>query len=116
MSLVINLEKKGTVLLVRLEGELDHHTAEELRTKVEQQFEQFDLKHIVLNMEQLSFMDSSGLGVILGRYKQVKNLDGEMVVCAISPAVKRLFEMSGLFKIVRLEENEQFALRKLGVA
>ena len=116
MSLVINLEKKGTVLLVRLEGELDHHTAEELRTKVEQQFEQFDLKHIVLNMEQLSFMDSSGLGVILGRYKQVKNLDGQMVVCAISPAVKRLFEMSGLFKIVRLEENEQFALQKLGVA
>jgi stage II sporulation protein AA (anti-sigma F factor antagonist) len=61
-------------------------------------------------------MDSSGLGVILGRYKQVKNSGGEMVVCAISPTVKRLFEMSGLFKIIRLEENEQFALQTLGVA
>ncbi|WP_078553160.1 anti-sigma F factor antagonist [Bacillus alkalicellulosilyticus] len=116
MSLLINLEQKGTVLLVRLEGELDHHTAEQLRQQVEERFEQFELKHIVLNLENLSFMDSSGLGVILGRYKQVKNIGGEMVVCAISPAVKRLFEMSGLFKIIRLEESEQFALQTLGVA
>ncbi|MFV8829397.1 anti-sigma F factor antagonist [Alkalihalobacterium sp. APHAB7] len=116
MSLIIDLEQRGSVLLVRLEGELDHHTAEQLRTQVERQFVDQDLKHIVLNLEQLSFMDSSGLGVILGRYKQVKNNDGEMVVCAISPAVKRLFEMSGLFKIVRLEESEQFALQTLGVA
>ncbi|WP_209122488.1 anti-sigma F factor antagonist [Alkalihalobacillus sp. BA299] len=116
MSLIVDLEQRGSVLLVRLEGELDHHTAEQLRTQVEEQFENQALKHIVLNLEQLSFMDSSGLGVILGRYKQVKNLGGEMVVCAISPAVKRLFEMSGLFKIVRLEENEQFALQTLGVA
>ncbi|WP_216830454.1 anti-sigma F factor antagonist [Alkalihalobacterium elongatum] len=116
MSLIIDLEQRGSVLLVRLEGELDHHTAEQLRTQVERQFEDQDLKHIVLNLEQLSFMDSSGLGVILGRYKQVKNNGGEMVVCAISPAVKRLFEMSGLFKIVRLEESEQFALQTLGVA
>lgn len=112
----IHLEQKDSVLLIRLEGELDHHTAELLRKQVEQQFAKKGLKHIVLNLEHLTFMDSSGLGVILGRYKQVKQLGGEMVVCAISPDVKRLFEMSGLFKIVRLEENEQFALQKLGVA
>lgn len=61
-------------------------------------------------------MDSSGLGVILGRYKQIKSQNGEMVVCAISPAVKRLFEMSGLFKIIKLEEDEELALQALGVA
>ena len=61
-------------------------------------------------------MDSSGLGVILGRYKQIKAMGGEMVVCAISPAVKRLFDMSGLFKIIRFEPNEENALQKLGVA
>ncbi|WP_088102325.1 anti-sigma F factor antagonist [Halalkalibacter urbisdiaboli] len=116
MSLLIDLERKGSVLLVRLEGELDHHTAEELRGQVEAQLADADIKHILLNLEQLSFMDSSGLGVILGRYKQIKGNGGEMVVCAISPAVKRLFEMSGLFKIIRLEESEQFALQTLGVA
>ncbi|KMK76107.1 anti-sigma F factor antagonist [Alkalihalobacillus pseudalcaliphilus] len=116
MSLVIDLEHKDHVLLIRLEGELDHHTAELLRTKVEDKLKQTNIKHIVLSLKQLTFMDSSGLGVILGRYKQIKSLGGEMVVCAISPSVKRLFEMSGLFKIIRLEENEQFALETLGVA
>ncbi|MFC0473346.1 anti-sigma F factor antagonist [Halalkalibacter kiskunsagensis] len=116
MSLRIDLEKKGSVLLVRLEGELDHHTAEELRGQVEQKLADGKVKHIVLNLELLTFMDSSGLGVILGRYKQVKANGGEMVVCAISSSVKRLFEMSGLFKIIRLEDSEQFALQTLGVA
>lgn len=116
MSLNIDLSKKGTVLLVRLEGELDHHTAVELRSQIDEKFNNENIKHIVLNLEQLSFMDSSGLGVILGRYKQIQSVGGEMVVCAISPAVKRLFDMSGLFKIIRLEENELFALQALGVA
>ncbi len=116
LSLTIDLERRGRVLLVRLVGELDHHTAELLRDQVEDQLESGKVKHLVLNLGQLSFMDSSGIGVILGRYKQIRAIDGEMVVCAISPAVKRLFEMSGLFKIIRLEENEQYALQTLGVA
>jgi stage II sporulation protein AA (anti-sigma F factor antagonist) len=116
VSLSINMEVKRDVLCIRLEGELDHHTAEDLRTKVTDMLEKHGVRHIILNLEQLSFMDSSGLGVILGRYKHVKSLGGEMVVCAISPAVKRLFEMSGLFKIIRLEVSEEHALVTLGVA
>lgn len=116
MSLAIELDIKKSVLCIRLSGELDHHAAEELRTKVTEVLAANQSKHIVLNLENLAFMDSSGLGVILGRYKQIKGMGGEMVVCAISPAVKRLFDMSGLFKIIRLEENELKALQTLGVA
>ncbi|MBY0122523.1 anti-sigma F factor antagonist [Bacillus sp. S/N-304-OC-R1] len=116
MSLTINLEVKRDVLCIRLSGELDHHSADELRERATKAIEDYDIQHIVLNLDQLSFMDSSGLGVILGRYKQIKQHQGEMVVCAISPAVQRLFEMSGLFKIIRLEPTEEFALQRLGVA
>ncbi|ASV69132.1 anti-sigma F factor antagonist [Cytobacillus sp. FSL W7-1323] len=116
MSLAINLEIKNNVLCIRLSGELDHHSADELRAKATKTIEEHDIHHIILNLEQLTFMDSSGLGVILGRYKQVKQKNGEMVVCAISPSVKRLFDMSGLFKIIRLEPTEAFALQRLGVA
>ncbi len=116
MSLNIKLEKKQAVLLVRLEGELDHHTAEILRGKIESRLEENHVKHIILNLENLSFMDSSGIGVILGRYKQIKARNGEMIVCSISPPVKRLFDMSGLFKIIRLEKDERNALQTLGVA
>ncbi|WP_085523483.1 anti-sigma F factor antagonist [Tuberibacillus sp. Marseille-P3662] len=116
MSLQINLETKNQVLCIRLSGELDHHTAEQLRNQVNLALQNQNIKHMLLNLGELRFMDSSGLGVILGRYKQIAAGGGEMVVCSISPDVRRLFEMSGLFKIVRLEEDESFALQTLGVA
>lgn len=116
MSLKIELEVKQDVLCIRLSGELDHHSADELRDRTVNAIENNNIHHIVLNLENLSFMDSSGLGVILGRYKQIKQLNGEMVVCAISPPIQRLFDMSGLFKIIRLEPTEENALVSLGGA
>lgn len=116
MSLNMDLEVKGDVLCIRLEGELDHHTSGQLRERAEEALDQHAIRHILLNLEELHFMDSSGLGVILGRYKRIKNAGGEMAVCAISSSVKRLFEMSGMFKIIGIEESEDFALQKWGVA
>lgn len=116
MSLKIDLTVKGEVLLIRLDGELDHHTAEDLRSQASKMIEEHHIRHIVLNLQSLTFMDSSGLGVILGRYKQIKEKHGEMVVCAISPTIERLFSMSGLFKIIRIEPTEDQALQRLGVA
>lgn len=116
MSLNINMEIRNDVLCIRLSGELDHHAADELRQRATSALEEQSVRHIVLNLEHLTFMDSSGLGVILGRYKHIKQLHGEMIVCAVSPPIKRLFDMSGLFKIVRLEESEEFALERLGAA
>ncbi|BBN98985.1 MULTISPECIES: anti-sigma F factor antagonist [Sporolactobacillus] len=116
MSLKTELEVKYGVLCIRLEGELDHHTADELREKVNRVMDEQMVQHILLNLGNLTFMDSSGLGVILGRYKRISGLGGEMVVCSISPAVRRLFELSGMFKILRLETDEDYALHTLGVA
>jgi len=116
VSLNIDMKVKQDVLLIRISGELDHHTADELREQATKAIENEGIRHIVMNLEHLTFMDSSGLGVILGRYKQIKQLHGEMVVCAISPPIKRLFDMSGLFKIIRLDPTEEFALERLGVA
>ncbi|CRK83992.1 anti-sigma F factor antagonist [Neobacillus massiliamazoniensis] len=116
MSLHIELEMIQDVLCIRLSGELDHHTADQLRDQVTNMMEKNNVLHIVLNLEHLHFMDSSGLGVILGRYKQIKQVHGEMVVCAISPAIDRLFDMSGLFKIIKIEPTEEYALQRLGVA
>jgi stage II sporulation protein AA (anti-sigma F factor antagonist) len=72
-----------------------------------------DVRNVILSLKELSFMDSSGLGVILGRYKQITAKGGRMVVCDVSPAVYRLFELSGLFKIVGVQENEKSALSSL---
>lgn len=116
MSLAIDMEVKGSILCVRLDGELDHHSSEMLRKAVDEELNKGLYKHLVLNLEKLSFMDSSGLGVILGRYKRITSKGGEMVVCSISLPIKRLLEMSGLFKIIRLADDEPMAIEKLGVA
>lgn len=116
MGLNFTFEVKKDVLIVRLAGELDHHEAEGLRDQWKDMLYLNPVKHVIVNLEQVSFMDSSGLGVVLGRYKEVLQLGGQMVVCSIPHTIKRLFEMSGMFKIIRLEENEEFALETLGVA
>ncbi|KKB38396.1 anti-sigma F factor antagonist [Bacillus thermotolerans] len=116
MSLSVDLEVIDEVLCLRLAGELDHHAAEALREQASEAIDNQGVRHIVLNLGELAFMDSSGLGVILGRYKHIKKKNGEMVVCSISPAVQRLFDMSGLFKIMGTASSEQEALERLGAA
>jgi len=104
------------VLIVRLSGELDHHEASIFRNLWQKEIERQSVQHVILNLEGISFMDSSGIGVLLGRYKEITQMGGELVLCSIQEQVKRIFEMSGLFKIIRLEKNEQIALDSLGVA
>lgn len=116
MSLQIEMEKHRKALIVRLKGELDHHTAETVKARLEEAIERGDSQHIILSLKELAFMDSSGLGVILGRYKQISGKGGRMIVCDINAHMRKLFEMSGLFKILAMEPSEQAALSSLEVA
>ncbi len=115
MSLQIEFEQNRKALIVRLKGELDHHTAESVRARMEEAILQGDAKHLILSLKELTFMDSSGLGVILGRYKQIIAKGGSMIMCDLSPAVYRLFELSGLFKIMTFQDSESAALASLEV-
>jgi anti-sigma F factor antagonist len=115
VSLQVELEQHRNVLVVRLRGELDHHTADIVRFKMEDAILRGRVEHVVLSLKDLQFMDSSGLGVILGRYKLIKSRGGKMVVCDVHSGVKRLFELSGLFKIISFYETERSALAGLEV-
>ncbi|CAM4227182.1 anti-sigma F factor antagonist [Paenibacillus tarimensis] len=115
MRLQVELEHYRNVLIVRLKGELDHHTADSVRQQMEEAILRGSSDHVILSLKDLVFMDSSGLGVILGRYKLLKSRGGKMVVCDVNPAVHRLFELSGLFKILTIHDNERSALTSLEV-
>ncbi|MED4602351.1 anti-sigma F factor antagonist [Paenibacillus validus] len=115
MSLQIELEHYRNALIVRLTGELDHHTADTVKARMEEAILRGHSAHIILSLKNLTFMDSSGLGVILGRYKQITGRGGKMVVCDVNASVYRLFEMSGLFKILSIQENERQAIQSLEV-
>jgi len=115
MSLQAELEQYRNVLIVRLRGEMDHHTADAVRYKMEEALRSGSVEHVILSLKDLQFMDSSGIGVILGRYKQVRGKGGKMVVCDVNPNVHRLFELSGLFKILTVHDNERNAISSLEV-
>lgn len=116
MSLQIEMEQHRKALIVRLKGELDHHTAELVKARMEEAIDNGGSRHMILSLRDLSFMDSSGLGVILGRYKKITAKGGKLVVCDVNSSLLRLFEMSGLLKIIAMEADERTALSGLGVA
>ena len=116
MSLHTDFTVIENVLIVRLSGELDHHEAKTLRTAWQKKLVEEQVQHVILNLKEVTFMDSSGIGVLLGRYKEIMKLGGQLVVCSVNPAIQRIFEMSGLFTIIHQAENEQLALHSLGVA
>ena len=115
MSFGLELEQHRRTLIARMSGELDHHASDEARTRIDEAILRGNATHLILSLKDLTFMDSSGIGVILGRYKQISARGGRMVVCDVSPPVRRLMEMSGLFKIISVEPGEQEALSSLGV-
>ncbi|WP_223066583.1 anti-sigma F factor antagonist [Paenibacillus caui] len=116
MKVNVEMEQHRDTLIVRLSGELDHHAADGVRMRLDEEIARGRCRHLVLSLESLQFMDSSGIGVILGRYKLIKHKGGQMVVCHVNAPVYRLFEMSGLFKIMPIYENEHDALAELEVA
>lgn len=115
MSLKMQTERTEHTLIVRLQGELDHHTAEKVKSHLEEQIAMNTFMHLLINLSELTFMDSSGLGVLIGRYKQIMERGGQMVVSDVHPSIYRIFEMSGLFKIISVHPSENEALASLGV-
>lgn len=116
MMLSINCIIRQDVLCVRVGGELDHHTAVNLKDQITEEITKSNIRNLIINLEELHFMDSSGIGVLLGRYNQIKDQGGRMVLCCALPAIVKLLEMSGIFKIMTLEVSEQDAFRSLEVS
>src|SRR5699024_6960891 len=106
MGLKTDFTMKEHVLVVRLSGELDQHEAEILREIWQQKLRDENVRHIIMNLEEMIFMDSSGIGVLLGRYKEVYQAGGELVLCKDNPSLKKIIDMCGLFKIMHLEDDE----------
>lgn len=96
----INASKKGPRMHARLCGELDHHSAEQARNMLDTMLHDITIRDLTLDLSGVTFMDSAGLGVILGRYRILSLRGGKLTVCGMSSAIDRIFRMSGLYAIV----------------
>ena len=101
----ISYQKEDKQLLVEITEEIDHHVAEKLRRKVDDEITRYMPRKTVFDFDRVSFMDSAGIGMIIGRYKMMKLIGGETEIVNISPNVKRILEMSGISKIITMKEK-----------
>lgn len=94
-------------LTIFLPAELDHHNAEEIRKVADQLIENNHIKSVIFDFEETNFMDSSGIGVIMGRYRMVYLLGGEVWAVHTNERMKKILTMSGVTKIIQIFEEEQ---------
>ena len=113
MGLNVGVYVKKDILILRLKGELDDVSASDLRTRVANYIESYNINHLVLNLADLTFLDSSGIGFIIGRYHQLRKRNGDITISNVNSKVERIIYISGLAKICKIRENEEAVLISL---
>ncbi len=87
-------------LYVVLSGELDEHSAYNARIGLDEIFDMPKFKQIIIDLSELDFMDSTGIGVLIGRYKRMKDKNIPIFICNPSSHAERIFKMTGLYDIM----------------
>ena len=93
------------MLVVEITEDLDHHESEKIRRRVDYEIQRFLPKRVIFDFNSVIFMDSAGIGLIIGRYKAVSSYGGELELINVRNKVKRIFEMSGLLKMIKVIDS-----------
>lgn len=92
--------KKSQELHVKLCGELDDKCGSFVRTRLDMLIDEGKINRLVLDLSELSFMDSTGIGVLIGRYKRLKNIGVPITLQSPTPAVDKVLGLSGIYEIM----------------
>ncbi len=101
---------KRDILILRLKGELDDVSVVDLRLRISNYIDDYKINHLVLNLQDLSFLDSSGIGFIIGRYHQLRKRNGDITISNVNSRIERIIYVSGLAKICKMRESEDAVL------
>ena len=97
--------RSGNKLTVSLCGEIDHCTSENMRDEIERILSDKMIKELHLDFSRVSFMDSSGVGMIIGRYKTMKARKGRITAGGLGSELKKVYRLAGLHRIIPLSEE-----------
>lgn len=103
-------ETRGDSLVVHVDGEIDHHSAVAVRTEIDERILSERPSRVLLELSSVGFMDSSGLGLIMGRYALVKRYGGTLALLDPAPAVIRIVKLAGMERMVsvlRTKKNDK---------
>lgn len=102
MNLEFDYIKTDKLLVVKIIEEIDHHTTEKIRRKIDNEITRYMPRKVILDFNKVSFMDSAGIGMIIGRYKMMKMLGGSLEIKNVNDSAKKILEMSGIMKIIQV--------------
>lgn len=105
------LDVKENVVTAYLSGEIDHHTAKKIRDEIDNAVEVNKPSTLVLDFGEVGFMDSSGIGLVMGRFKTMQAVGGKIVVQNPSLHIKKVMRLAGLDRIANIQENAKAVLK-----
>lgn len=95
----LNFKRKNKTLMIRISGEIDHHTSQELRRQTESALAQMGGRNIIFDFAEVDFMDSSGIGMMIGRYKQLQAFGGRIAIACANEKIAEIIRLSGLMQL-----------------
>ncbi len=98
---------EGETMTARISGDIDHHSAREIREDIDTAIFDHKPKILYLDYKDVAFMDSSGIGLIMGRYKQMQLLEGEVRVINVSAQLKKVMRVAGLDRLAVIENGSR---------
>ena len=106
----VRVVSKENMLCAYLNGEIDHHTARDIRQAIDTTVEKSHPRHLVLDFSGVQFMDSSGIGVLLSRYKQMEGSRGTVRIYGAGPRITRILTIGGIMRLVKKCDTREEAI------
>ncbi|HIU76769.1 MAG TPA: anti-sigma factor antagonist [Candidatus Pelethocola excrementipullorum] len=94
---------RGSILTIRIPDELDHHSAETIREGSERILENQGIREVIFDFRDTQFMDSSGIGMLMGRYRSMNQMGGTVKAVHVKERVAKILQLSGIFKVIPIE-------------
>ena len=101
----VQIKTVGDTVTAYLSGELDHHSAKEMREAIDNAVELNMPSRLVLNFKNVSFLDSSGIGLVMGRYRILSRTGAELNITGTSPQIYKVMKLAGIERLAKLEEQ-----------
>lgn len=95
--------KKDKQLVFEMEEEIDEYSVQNIKRRMDNEIQRYMPKEVIFDFSNVSFMDSAGIGLIIGRYKLIDMIGGELKVANVNLQIQKIFEMSGLLKLIPVE-------------
>ncbi len=96
----------GELLTVMLDGEIDHHSAKEIREKIDEAIEFNMPSLLIMDFERVTFMDSSGIGLVMGRYRTLQKKGAKLNLTNLPPNIYKVMKLAGIERLAKIEKEK----------